>query len=32
LTPAGMNHLNREVSNFERMLEGVTRVLAGGEV
>ena len=32
LTPAGINHLNREVSNFERMLEGVTRVLAGGEV
>ena len=32
LTPAGMNHLNREVSNFERMLEGVTRVLAGGKV
>ena len=32
LTLAGINHLNREVSNFERMLEGVTRVLAGGEV
>jgi len=32
LTPAGIKHLNREVSNFERMLEGVTRVLAGGEV
>ena len=32
LTPAGINHLNREVSNFERMLEGVTRVLVGGEV
>jgi PadR family transcriptional regulator, regulatory protein PadR len=27
LTPTGINHLNREVSNFERMLEGVTRVL-----
>ena len=32
LTAAGIKHLNREVSNFERMLEGVTRVLAGGEV
>ncbi len=32
LTPAGRKHLNREVSNFERMLEGVTRVLARGEV
>ena len=31
LTPAGIKHLNREVSNFERMLEGVTRVLARGE-
>ncbi len=31
LTAAGIKHLNREVSNFERMLEGVTRVLAGGE-
>jgi PadR family transcriptional regulator, regulatory protein PadR len=31
LTSAGLKHLNREVSNFERMLEGVTRVLAGGE-
>jgi len=31
LTTAGLKHLNREVSNFERMLEGVTRVLARGE-
>jgi PadR family transcriptional regulator, regulatory protein PadR len=31
LTPTGMKHLNQEVSKFERMLEGVTRVLAGGE-
>jgi len=31
LTPAGIKHLNQEVSKFERMLEGVTRVLAGGE-
>ena len=31
LTPTGIKHLNREVSNFERMLEGVTRVLARGE-
>jgi transcriptional regulator len=31
LTAAGLKHLNREVWNFERMLEGVTRVLAGGE-
>ena len=31
LTPAGSKHLHREISNFERMLEGVTRVLARGE-
>jgi PadR family transcriptional regulator PadR len=31
LTPAGVTHLEREVSSFERMLEGVTRVLAPGE-
>jgi transcriptional regulator len=31
LTPAGIRHLSHEVSNFERMLEGVTRVLARGE-
>jgi transcriptional regulator len=28
LTPAGLKHLQREVSSFERMLEGITRVLA----
>ena len=31
LTPAGAKHLDREVSRFERMLEGVTRVLAPSE-
>lgn len=31
LTAAGIKHLQREVSSFERMLEGVTRVLAPGE-
>src|ERR1700757_1798090 len=31
LTPAGAKHLQREVSAFERMLEGITRVLARGE-
>src|SRR5499427_4837183 len=31
LTAAGANHLQREVSAFERMLEGITRVLALGE-
>lgn len=31
LTPAGAKHLQREVSSFERMLEGITRVLARGE-
>lgn len=31
LTPAGAKHLQREVSRFERMLEGITRVLARGE-
>ena len=31
LTPAGAKHLEREVSKFERMLKGVTRVLALGE-
>jgi PadR family transcriptional regulator PadR len=30
LTPAGAKHLEREVSKFERMLEGITRVLAPG--
>jgi transcriptional regulator len=28
LTVTGTNHLEREVSSFERMLEGITRVLA----
>lgn len=28
LTPAGAKHLQQEVSSFERMLKGVTRVLA----
>jgi transcriptional regulator len=28
LTGAGAKHLQREVSTFERMLEGITRVLA----
>lgn len=31
LTAAGARHLEREVSSFKRMLEGVTRVLAPGE-
>ncbi len=31
LTSAGAAHLEREMSSFERMLEGVTRVLAPGE-
>src|SRR5690349_6902352 len=31
LTPAGAKHLQREVSSFERMLEGITRVLAPEE-
>jgi transcriptional regulator len=31
LTPAGAKHLEREVSRFEKMLEGITRVLAPGE-
>ena len=30
LTPAGSKHLEREVSRFEKMLEGITRVLAPG--
>jgi hypothetical protein len=28
LTPEGRSHVEREVSSFERMLEGITRVLA----
>jgi len=31
LTNAGAKHLQREVSSFEKMLEGITRVLAPGE-
>lgn len=31
LTPAGKKHLEVEVSRFEQMLEGITRVLAPGE-
>src|SRR6201998_4448576 len=31
LTAAGAKHLVHEVSNFERMLEGITRVLAKRE-
>src|SRR5579859_636261 len=31
LTRAGAKHLEREVSSFEQMLEGITRVLAPGE-
>jgi transcriptional regulator len=31
LTKAGAKHLEREVSRFEKMLKGVTRVLAPGE-
>ncbi len=31
LTAAGTKHLEREVSSFERMFEGITRVLAPGE-
>jgi PadR family transcriptional regulator len=32
LTAAGTRHLEREVSRFEKMLEGITRVLAPGEL
>jgi len=28
LTPAGRKHVEQEVSSFERMLEGITRVLS----
>ena len=28
VTPAGAKHLEQQVSSFERMLEGITRVLA----
>lgn len=30
-TAAGTKHLEREMSRFERMLKGITRVLARGE-
>src|SRR5450755_704577 len=32
LTAAGTKHLEHEVSRFEKMLEGITRVLAPGEL
>src|SRR5215470_2598401 len=32
LTAAGAKHLEREVSSFEQMLEGITRVLAPGGI
>jgi len=32
ITPSGKKHLEREVSSFERMLEGVTRVLSPVEL
>ena len=31
LTASGKKHLEREVSRFEKMLKGITRVLARGE-
>ena len=31
LTAKGVKHLEKEVSSFEKMLEGITRVLAPGE-
>jgi DNA-binding PadR family transcriptional regulator len=31
ITPAGKKHLEREVSSFERMLEGITLVLSPGK-
>jgi PadR family transcriptional regulator, regulatory protein PadR len=31
ITPAGAKHLEREVSSFERMLEGIRRVLSPAE-
>src|ERR1700683_2887165 len=31
LTPSGAKHLERQVSSFERMLEGITRVLRPNE-
>ena len=32
LTAAGVKHLEREVSSFERMFEGISHVLAPGEL
>ncbi len=32
LTPKGAKHLDRQMSSFERMLEGITRVLAPVEL
>src|SRR5690348_6884636 len=32
LTPAGVKHLEREVSSFEGRLKGISRVLAPGEL
>jgi PadR family transcriptional regulator PadR len=32
LTPKGAKHLEREVSRFERMLDGITRVLSPEEL
>src|SRR5690242_517990 len=32
LTPSGARHLEREVSSFERMLEGIRRVLSPSEL
>src|SRR5215467_5747684 len=32
LTAAGAKHLEHEVSSFERMLKGITQVLAPGEL
>ena len=31
ITPAGKKHLEREISSFERMLEGINMVLAPSE-
>jgi len=32
ITPAGRKHLEREISSFERMLEGISRVLGTSEL
>src|SRR5450755_316445 len=31
ITPAGKKHLERQVSSFERMFEGITRVISPAE-